>query len=229
MKKKSILAALLLLVLCLPALAVFKEKDLSSTLRVLLKELQVEHGRISERNSASAQRIRGQHQKLVSQVEQSNELSLMLYSQAQSNTFDLTYALQQATRQYEQFNKNRLPFDEIVRSLTGELERYSRLAQTLQNIPPVRRNLSSVPEAVTVMDSIDVSIDTLMAMPSFAVADGYCMDEETAACRDSCLALADSLVAYYLKTIKTIEQDSQFYEETAQVLKEAYDYAQTRY
>jgi len=229
MKKKSILAALLLLLLCLPALAVFKEKDLSSTLRVLLKELQVEHGRISERNSASAQRIRGQHQKLVSQVEQSNELSLMLYSQAQSNTFDLTYALQQATRQYEQFNKNRLPFDEIVRSLTGELERYSRLAQTLQNIPPARRNLSSVPEAVTVMDSIDVSIDTLMAMPSFAVADGYCMDEETAACRDSCLALADSLVAYYLKTIKTIEQDSQFYEETAQVLKEAYDYAQTRY
>ena len=226
--KKRILAALLL-ILSIPAVAVFKEKDLSSTLRVLLSELQAEVNKISERNNSSAQRIQSQHQRLVQQVEQSNELSLMLYSQAQSNTFDLTYALQQATSQYEQFNRNRVPYEQIVVNLTGELERYSKLAQTLQNIPPARRNSNSVPQAVTVMDSIDVSIDTLLAMPSFAVTDGYQMDEGTAACRDSCLALADSLVAYYIRTIKDIEQDSQYYEETAQVLKEAYDYAQNRY
>lgn len=226
--KKRFLAALLL-ILCIPALAVFKEKDLTSTLRVLLGELQSEHARISERNNTSVVRIRTQHQRLVKQVEQSNELSLMLYSQAQSNTFDLTYALNQATEQYEQFNKNRMPYEDIVRNLTGELERYSRLAQTLQNIPPARHNSSSVPQAVTVMDSIDVSIDTLMAMPSFAVADGYVMDDRTSALRDSCLVLADGLVAYYLQTIKEIEKDNQYYEETSLVLKEAYDYAQNRY
>ena len=211
------------------ARAVFKEENLLMTLQVLLDELRGDYENVTRQNSSAERRIESQHQQLVKLVEQSNELSLMLYSQPQDYTFDLTYALHQATKQYNQFNDNRMPFDEIVTNMSVELERYSKLAQTLRNIPPVRLDPSSVPQAVTVMDSIDVSIDTLAAMPSFAVKEGFELDSTAVAVRDSCLALAERLVDHYFQRIRLIERDSQYYEETDLVLKEAYDYAQTRY
>ena len=211
------------------ARAVFKEENLLMTLQVLLDELRGDYENVTRQNSTAERRIENQHQQLVNLVEQSNELSLMLYSQPQDYTFDLTYALHQATKQYNRFNENRMPFDEIVNNMTVELERYSKLAQTLRNIPPVRLDPSSVPQAVTVMDSIDVSIDTLAAMPSFAVKEGFELDSVSVVVRDSCLALAERLVDHYYQRIRLIEEDSKYYEETDLVLKEAYDYAQTRY
>lgn len=226
--KKWILAALLAL-LAIPAVAVFKEENLTQTLKVLLGELREDYNGVTQINNLSQRRIESQHQQLVSLVEQSNELSLMLYSQPQNYTFDLTYALHQATRQYENFKKNRIPFDEIIQNMTVELERYSKLAQTLRNMPPVRIDPSTVPQAVTVMDSIDVSIDTLTAMPSFAVKEGFVMDSLSTVIRDSCLTLAEFMVDHYYQQIKKIEDDSQYYTETDKVLKDAYDYAQSRY
>ncbi len=229
-KGRMVLGVALVLLTAAPlARAVFKEENLLMTLQVLLDELRGDYANITRQNSNVERMIASQHQKLVQLVEQSNELSLMLYSQPQDHTFDLTYALHQATRQYDQFDKNRMPFDEIVTNMTVELERYSKLAQTLRNIPPVRLDPSAVPQAVTVMDSIDVSIDTLVAMPSFAVKDGFELDSAAVAVRDSCLALAEKLVDHYFQSIRAIEEDSKYYEETDMVLKEAYDYAQERY
>ena len=227
---RKVLAAVLTVLFAAPlAFAVFKEENLLMTLQVLLDELRGDYENVTRQNSTSERRIESQHQQLVRLVEQSNELSLMLYSQPQDYTFDLTYALHQATKQYNQFHDNRMPFDEIVTNMSVELERYSKLAQTLRNIPPVRLDPSSVPQAVTVMDSIDVCIDTLAAMPSFAVKEGFELDSVSVVVRDSCLALAERLVDHYFQRIRLIEQDSQYYEETDLVLKEAYDYAQTRY
>ena len=228
MRKKRILIAFLL-VLSLPALAVFKEKDIKLTLEILLGELRTEYAGITARNTSSARRITAQHQNLVQLVEQSNELSLMLYSQPQDYTFDLTYALHQVTRQYEDFSANRLPFDQIIENMTTELDRYSKLAQTLRNMPPVRIDSLSLPKNVTVLDSIDVSIDTLMGIPVFALREGFTLNDETAALRDSCLVLAENMVEHYMSAIKLIEEDNQYYAETDKVLKEAYDYAQSRY
>jgi len=228
MSKKRILT-LLLLALSLPALAVFKEEDLTSTLSLLLSELKQEYEALTARDNQGQARIAKQHQDLVELVEESNELSLMLYSQSQDNTFDLTYALDQITRQYEEFDRDRKPYDRIIGRMQVELERYSRLSQTLRNIPPVRRDPSTIPQAVTVMDSINVSIDTLVAMPSFAVKEGFELDSVGIVRRDSCLILAEAMVDHYIQLISKIEKDSQYYSETDLVLKEAYDYAQNRF
>ena len=227
--KKRILTALLLVLLAIPAIAVFKEKDLKQTLLVLLSELNTDYDNVVRRNEAGAARIKAQHQKLLNLVEQSNELSLMLYSQPQNYTFDLTYALHQVTDQYEQFDANRMPFDEIIQNMTIELDRYSKLAQTLRNMPPVKINNSMVPQLSTVMDTIDVKIDTLLHLPSFALKEGFRMDSTTTVIRDSCLYFAEAMVDHYLETIHQIEVDSEDYADTDELLKEAYDYAQARY
>ena len=213
----------------IPAIAVFKEKDLKQTLLVLLSELNTDYENVVRRNAAGAQRIQSQHQALLQLVEQSNELSLMLYSQPQNYTFDLTYALHQVTDQYEKFDSNRLPFDEIIQNMSIELDRYSKLAQTLRNMPPVKIDPSLVPQVGSVLDTIDVKLDTLLHLPSFALKEGFRMDEETAAVRDSCLVLADAMVDHYLESIHRIEVDSEDYAATDKLLKEAYDYAQNRY
>ena len=167
MKKRILIA--LMLALAIPAVAVFKEKDLKQTLLVLLSELNTDYEKVANRTAAANQRIQSQHQALLNLVEQSNELSLMLYSQPQNYTFDLTYALHQVTDQYEKFDSNRMPFDEIIQNMTIELDRYSKLAQTLRNMPPVKIDPSLVPKLGSVLDTIDVKVDTLLHLPSFVL------------------------------------------------------------
>ncbi|MBR4774663.1 MAG: mechanosensitive ion channel [Bacteroidales bacterium] len=228
MMKKRLLIALLL-VLAVPAFAVFKEKDLTQTLRVLLYELKKDYNKVLNFNASSEQRIQQQHQELVDLVEDSNELSIMLYSQPQDYTFDLTYALHQVTRKYEDFQASRTPFDQIIANMQVELDRYSKLAQTLRNMPPVRINPSRVPQLESVLDSIDVSVDTLLNLPSFALEEGFKMDSLTTVYRDSCLVIAEAMVDHYMEAIQKVEEDSEYYADTDELLKEAYDYAQTRY
>ena len=229
MRKKSIIAVIALALAAIPAVAVFKEKDLKQTLLVLLSELSDDYDNVVRRSASSAVRVKAQHQKLVGLVEQSNELSLMLYSQPQNHTFDLTYALHQVTDQYEKFDSNRMPFDEIIQNMTIELDRYSKLAQTLRNMPPVKIDPSLVPKIHGVMDTLSVKVDTLLHLPSFALKEGFQMDEETAEVRDSCLFYAEAMVTHYIETIHQIEEDSEDYAATDKLLKEAYDYAQERY
>ena len=89
--KKKILAALLALLVIVPAFAVLSERDLAQTLSVLRYELSGAY-RNSER---MAQRMKGsgerQHARLVRMMQQSNELSLMLYSQKQDYTLSLIH------------------------------------------------------------------------------------------------------------------------------------------
>jgi len=229
MRKKSIIAVIAIALAAIPAVAVFKEKDLKQTLLVLLSELSDDYENVVRRSAASAQRIKSQHQNLVHLVEQSNELSLMLYSQPQNHTFDLTYALHQVTDQYEKFDSNRLPFDEIIQNMSIELDRYSKLAQTLRNMPPVKIDPSLVPQVNGVFDTLSVKVDTLLHLPSFALKEGFQMDTETAEVRDSCLFYAEAMVEHYIASIRQIEEDSEDYSATDKLLKEAYDYAQERY
>ena len=229
MRKKSIIAVIALALAAIPAIAVFKEKDLKQTLLVLLSELTSDYENVVRRSPSSAQRVQAQHQKLVALVEQSNELSLMLYSQPQNHTFDLTYALHKVTDQYEKFDANRMPFDEIILNMSIELDRYSKLAQTLRNMPPVKIDLSKIPQVEGVIDTSEVKLDTLLHIPSFALKEGFQMDEETSAIRDSCLFYAEAMVEHYIQAIDQIEADSEDYAATDKLLKEAYDYAQSRY
>ena len=103
MRKKRIIALLAVLLMAAPLWAVFKENNLNQTLSVLLMELKETYANLQLFFGSAEKRIAEQHQKLAQLVDECNELSVMLYSQASENTFDLTFALNEVTRQYEQF------------------------------------------------------------------------------------------------------------------------------
>ena len=74
--------------------AVFNEKDLARTLQVLRYELSRAYSQMAKSQLAYEKQDEKQHEDLIKLVNSCNELSLMLYSQKQDFTFDLTYALQ---------------------------------------------------------------------------------------------------------------------------------------
>ena len=135
MKKKLIAVAAALLII-VPAFAVLSEKDLSQTLSVLRYELHSAYKAATERSARFNGNKNRQHARLVKMMQQSNELSLMLYSQKQDYTFDMTYALNEVSKQYEEFASRKLPFDDIVRRLDIDIDRYDRLIHTLRSLPP---------------------------------------------------------------------------------------------
>ena len=112
--RKVILSALLTIVLLLiPAgrsSAVFNERDLAKTLQVLRYELAKAYTEMSKSQVGFEMQQLKQHERLIELVKSCNELSLMLYSQKQDFTFDLTYALRQVTDQYNGFTQTKLPF-----------------------------------------------------------------------------------------------------------------------
>ena len=226
--KKYALITLLLLLLAFPATAVLQEKSLESTLRVLLSELK-ETVAALQGSDSSLSRMKRQHQMLLDLVERSNELSVVMYSQPPGNTFELTYALNSTTREYENFKKQKLPYDEIINSIRENWSRYSRLSQALAKIPPEISELHL--PVITIEDTDGVVIDTLrLTIPSFAVGDStLTMDPQTTLLRDSCLLFTDQLVNYYYDRVQDITRDNHYYEETDALLKEAYDYALERY
>ena len=63
--KKRILIAAAAALLALPALAVFKEENLTRTLSVLLTELREDYAGITRINNNSQRRVEAQHQQLV--------------------------------------------------------------------------------------------------------------------------------------------------------------------
>ena len=113
MRKKRIIL-FLFASLCIPALAVFNEKDLDKTLSVLRYELKQEYDRMrsSENDMHALDEV--QHQQMVDMIKRCNELSLMLYSQSEGYTFDMTYALKEVSREYDLFNSGKLPYDKII-------------------------------------------------------------------------------------------------------------------
>ncbi len=136
MKKKRILALAVALVFLIPAYAVLNEKDLAHTLSVLRYELR-SAWMMSERMSQRTKSLGAlQHLRLVQMMQRSNELSLMLYSQKQDYTFDMTYALNEVSRQYDEFAARKLPFDDIITRLDIDIDRYDRLVHTLRILPP---------------------------------------------------------------------------------------------
>ena len=237
MRKKRIAAVLLSLLLVIgPVWAVFKEDNLNHTLSVLLMELRETYSGLIQFSGSAEKRIQEQHQRLVELIDECNELSVMLYSQASENTFDLTFALNEVTRQYESFKGNNTPYATVKENLTTEMERYNRLVITLRKMPPERTAEEIVQNAqVTVaLDSASnalASVDSLILFaPEFARNEyDMKMDSATVAVRDSCLFVAEQIVAYYWEQLQQIDKDNEYYQQTDERLRGAYDYAQERY
>ena len=253
MKAKRIILTLAALLVGSVAFAVFNEKNISQTLSVLRGELKEQNDKMERAKKRIRTRNDDQHGSMVDMVKKSNELSLILYSQNQDYTFDVTYALQQATKEYDEFNKRRMPFDEIITRLDLDIDRYERLIESLRRLPPVLEELSDVP------DSIAISTDTLrmQSRPAAPAAPGpkddgtsalpedqvlapnqgpdttdhspFVLDGQSQIDRDSCLVYAQNLLSMYKAAKERITADSLHYSETSARLQETYDYAQNRY
>ena len=85
--------------------AVLKEKDLSNTLAILRTELTKEHNEQERRTEFYKQQNEQVRNELFDIMKKSSQNALMLYSQETDNVFDMTYACQEATKQYREYHK----------------------------------------------------------------------------------------------------------------------------
>ena len=129
-KRKVFFFIVALLAVAVPALAVFTGMNLDATLANLRRELSYDYQQISQTQDELKEYYDGQHKQMVEIAKKCNDQSLMLYSQKQDYTFDISYALEKVTQEYEDFNKNRKPYDRIVTKLNIEINRYARLIAT---------------------------------------------------------------------------------------------------
>ena len=234
MKKKLILVATALLAVA-PLFAVLSEKNLSETLSVLRYELRSTYQDMRQKGSRFKDRDARQHSKLVQMMQRSNELSLMLYSQKQDYTFDMTYALNEVSRNYNEFSSRKVPFDDIITRLDIDIDRYDRLVHALRSIPPTT--------SVEYVDSLGNVVVLGAGAPGQRPphlremsdeerekrARPFVLDSLGRIDRDSCLYYAEALLQVSREQKERIVRDSTHYAETNDMLKSAYDYAQQRY
>ena len=241
MKKRklfSILAALF--VMGVPALAVFTGLGLDATLSNLRRELYHDYVQIDETRESMEGKYALQHQKMVEIVKLCNDLSLMLYSQKQDYTFDISYALEKVTREFNDFNKNRTPYDRIVFSLDVEMNRYARLIESLRRLPPELREVQVVPDSLAYHnDTLDAHLihnESLLQQELeeqvkavLASNTAFVLSESGQTDRDSCLLYASELLKLYAETRDMVMADSTHYREARLRMDESYEYARDYY
>ena len=242
MKKKRFLVLVLALAALIPAYAVLNEKDLAQTLSVLRYELRSAWLASAERSKRTLERGSRQRAQLVEMMQRSNELSLMLYSQKQDYTFDMTYALNEVSRQYEDFSAQKLPFDDIITRLDIDIDRYDRLVTTLKRLPPAQ--LMAYRDSTGQLVYLDRDAyrhrrDSLRqvrgeravrrAMDTTGRTRPFMLDSLGQIDRDSCIFYAENLLEACRMQKEQLVRDSTHYSETAALLKSSYDYAQQRY
>lgn len=137
-----------LLVVAVPLMAAFTGLDLDVTLSNLRRELFFDYRQIDKTREKLTSKYEEQHQKMVGIVKKCNDLSLMLYSQKPEYTFDISYALEKVTREFNEFNKNRTPYDRIVANLEVEIGRYARLIESLRRLPPELEAVEILPDSL---------------------------------------------------------------------------------
>jgi len=115
--------------------AVLKEKDLNQTLVVLRNELIERHHELTGSANDRRQQNDGIRKEIMETWSRSNQNSLMLYSQKSNYVFDLTYACNEATKQYHDFQKRQLPFKTFLESNDKEIAKYDSLIGSLRSMP----------------------------------------------------------------------------------------------
>ena len=213
MRKKRFIIAVLAL-FCIPAMAVFNEKDLGKTLSVLRYELKQEYERMSSTDNELQALDETQHQQMVDMIKKCNELSLMLYSQSEGYTFDMAYALKEVSREYELFNSGKLPYDSIVSEIDGEIDRYTRLLESLRRLPApgdvppplpasLRTDSLAVRPPVPAVPEVVDSLDTVSRKQAFL------LDDDGKDDRDACIFYAEALLNLYQEGKEMVLTDSQ--------------------
>ena len=212
--------------------------NLVQTLSLLKNELRAQYRQEIDNSAKTTADFEAQHQKLLDLMEECEELSLMLYSRQPDYTFDLCYAFEKVTEEYDNFSKDKETLNEAVSDFNFEINRYARLAEVLRRIPPEREPVIELP------DSLTIDNDTLEAPYSFAesqleraieasLADSnYIMRSlgpQGEADRDSCLYYVTELLKHYIDYHSLIIADTALYHEAYLRMQSAYDYTREYY
>ncbi len=134
MKRLFILMAMLTAILC-DTHAVLKERDLEKTLEILRAELTEYHRQLSGMSTERKQQNEAIFSQLMETMKQSNQNSLMLYSQKQNYVFDMTYACHQATELYSEFKRSQVPFRNFLVTTETDIAKYDSLVNSLKVMP----------------------------------------------------------------------------------------------
>ena len=238
-KQKRLLFLVAFLAIVVPLFAISYGHNLNRTLRVLRNELEADHRQIDKNRERLTEDYEKQHQKMIDVMKQSDELSLMLYSQKQGFTFDVSYALQKVAEKYNEFNQDRGPFDHIVSNLNVEMERYARLIESLRRLPPELDTIVGIPDSLLfhydTLNPLYFSVahleldEEVKAMADSLSMIPFVLDQQGEADREQCIFYAGELLKMYAETKAVVVADSIHYYETFLRLKETYDYAHDYY
>ena len=238
--------------MAVPVMAVFTGMGLDATLSNLRRELHHDYLQIGKTREQMESQYALQHRKMVEIVKKCNDMSLMLYSQKQDYTFDISYALEKVTQEYDGFNKTRTPYDRIVSALDVEINRYARLIESLRRLPPELRDVEALPDSLAYHnDTLDAhlmvnesllqqelqeqveAVLALQAAPDTVAGEehvpAFILGEAGRTDRDSCLLYASELLKMYAETRDIVMADSTHYREARLRMAESYDYARDYY
>ena len=253
MKQRKLLSALTaLLLVAVPAMAVFTGMDLDATLSNLRRELSYDYRQKTQIQKQLQEQYEVQHRQMVEIAKKCNDLSLMLYSQKQEYTFDVSYALEKVTQEYENFNKNRTPYDLVVGNLDIDINRYARLIESLRRLPPELEDLDVVPDSLAyhndtldahllhnaslLQQELEEKVDAITAMTQVQdtsateeAVPAFILSEQGQRDRDTCLFYASELLKMYAASREMAMADSTHYQEARLRLEESYKYAREYY
>ena len=241
MKKKWLTLTFAILVFSIPLLSIVNGRPITEVLKDLQSELKGNYAQKLEEQNLLGRDHEKQHQRMVDVIAQSNELSLLLYTQEQAMTFDLAYALNKVSRAYKGFSKEKRPYDRVIHDLDIEIDRYARLIDALRLLPPVMKEI----EVEILPDSLGFHVDSLDQKYSelasslerevirIAVKDSlaspFVLDRQGEIYRDSCIKYASYFLRDYAAIRSTWIADSTHYQAAYLRTEDAYDYAQSRY
>ena len=135
MKTRILLILTFVVTFMLPARAVLKEADLDNSLAVLRHELTTYHREQQDRMMGSKQYATYVRTLLRDIMHRSSQNALMLYSQKSDYVFDLTYACHEATEQYQEFQRQIAPFQDMMVRGQQDIARYDSLIDVLSKMP----------------------------------------------------------------------------------------------
>lgn len=234
MSPRKLLSLLLILLFALPTSAVLRERDLARTLGVLRAELEQNYPEKKAYVARLEAQSRSQHKALVGYMQRSEQIALMLYSQKDDHTFDLSYACRQATDLYRLLNDNLLPFDQVQAQLTTETQRYAQLIRSLEELPPTLNRRQATQSAETVKEAVD-SLSLTAAQTRRlkrdinALSEAYTLTPEQQRDRAVCLRLVRDLHASLARVQSSLKSDRVYYLAVKAKVESLNAYAMARY
>ncbi len=253
-QRKLLIILVALFSVAVPAMAVFTGMDLDATLSNLRRELSHDFRQKSRTQLKLQEKYEDQHRKMVDIAKKCNDLSLMLYSQKQDYTFDISYALEKVSEEFNDFNKNRTPYDQVVSQLDIEIKRYARLIESLRRLPPELKEMEVVPDSLAyhndtldahllenesllqqeLQEQVEMILSMAEAVQDTLAAEGetvppFILSEQGQIDRDTCLFYASELLKMFAASREMAMADSIHYREAQLRMEESYNYARDYY